>query len=116
MGSLCKASSSNQSLRHPRSYLHWQYVFPLPIPICTTHINVITVNDISDSSKYKFPRLNTTDFPSFYNAIISTEFEAIETLYQAGYKNYLFMNLPPLDRTVCPPSPPLCLFLTIQPN
>jgi hypothetical protein len=32
--------------------------------------------------------------------IINTEFEALEAVYQAGYRNFLFMNLPPLDRTV----------------
>jgi hypothetical protein len=57
-------------------------------------------NDISDSAKYTFPRNNATDFPSFYAKIIGTEFEAIETIYEAGYRNFLFMNLPPLQRTV----------------
>jgi len=59
----------------------------------------IGINDISDSDKYKFPRNNATDFPSFYQEIITTEFEALETVYEAGYRNYLFMNLPPLDKT-----------------
>lgn len=59
----------------------------------------IGINDISDSEKYTFPRNNATDFPSFYQEIINTEFAALETVYEAGYKNYLFMNLPPLDKT-----------------
>jgi hypothetical protein len=61
----------------------------------------IGINDISDSAKYTFPRNNATDFPSFYSEIIETEFEAVEQIYEAGYRNFLFMNLPPpLDRTV----------------
>ncbi|KAN0089871.1 carbohydrate esterase family 16 protein [Hyaloscypha variabilis] len=59
----------------------------------------IGINDISDSSKYTFPRNNATDFPSFYSEIIQTEFQAIEQIYDAGYRDFLFMNLPPLDRT-----------------
>jgi phospholipase/lecithinase/hemolysin len=54
----------------------------------------IGINDISDSSKYK------VSFPDFYNSIITTLFEdSVEALYQAGYHNFLFINLPPLDRT-----------------
>lgn len=64
----------------------------------------IGINDISDSSKYTFPRNGTTDFPSFYQAIIDAEFEALETVYDAGYQNYLFMNIPTLDKTVPPHS------------
>jgi len=59
----------------------------------------IGINDISDSAKYTFPRNGTTDFPSFYKAIIDTEFASLETVYEAGYRNYLFMGLPPLDKT-----------------
>jgi hypothetical protein len=61
----------------------------------------IGINDISDSAKYAFPRNNVTNFPSFYAEIVGTEFKAIETIYEAGYRNYLFLNLPPLERTVC---------------
>jgi phospholipase/lecithinase/hemolysin len=59
----------------------------------------IGINDINDSSRFKFPVLNATDFPSLYKEIISTEFAALEAVYAAGYRNFLFMNLPPLDRT-----------------
>jgi hypothetical protein len=66
----------------------------------------IGINDINDSDKYTFPRyaLNSTTpitgFSDLYNAIIGTEFEALETVWSAGYRNFLFMNLPPLDKTV----------------
>ncbi|KIN05752.1 carbohydrate esterase family 16 protein [Oidiodendron maius Zn] len=59
----------------------------------------IGINDISDSAKYTFPRNNASDFEEFYNEIITTEFQALETVWKAGYRNYLLMNLPPLERT-----------------
>ncbi|KAI0148823.1 carbohydrate esterase family 16 protein [Xylariaceae sp. FL1272] len=55
----------------------------------------IGINDINDSSKF----LNVT-FPDFYDELISTVFEeSVTPLFNAGYKSFLFMNLPPLDRT-----------------
>lgn len=72
----------------------------IPIDVSDALVAIwIGINDISDSIKYTFPRNNATNFPSFYTEIILTEFEAVETIYDAGYKNYLFMNLPPLERT-----------------
>jgi phospholipase/lecithinase/hemolysin len=54
----------------------------------------IGINDISDSSRYN------VSFPAFYNSIITALFEeSVEPLYEAGYHNFLFINLPPLDRT-----------------
>jgi hypothetical protein len=60
----------------------------------------IGINDIGDTDQYTFPSHNSTNFPSLYTNIINTEFAAIETIYQAGFRNFLFMNLPPLQRTV----------------
>jgi hypothetical protein len=74
-------------------------VIPLDVPRALVAV-FIGINDISDSAKYTFPRNNATDFPSFYSEIMETEFEAVDQLYEAGYRNFLFMNLPPLDRTV----------------
>jgi lysophospholipase L1-like esterase len=74
-------------------------VLPVDLPNALVAV-FIGINDISDSSKYTFPRNNASDFPSFYKKIIATEFEALETVYEAGYRNFLFMNLPPLERTV----------------
>jgi lysophospholipase L1-like esterase len=75
----------------------------IPVDVSRALVAIfIGINDISDSAKYTFPRNNVTNFPSFYAEIIGTEFEAIETIYEAGYRNYLFLNLPPLERTVCP--------------
>ncbi|PQE05234.1 lysophospholipase A protein [Rutstroemia sp. NJR-2017a BBW] len=59
----------------------------------------IGINDIGDTDSYKFPSHNSTSFASLYTNIIRTEFAAIETIYKAGFRNYLFMKLPPLQRT-----------------
>lgn len=54
----------------------------------------IGINDIGDSAK-----LNV-DFPVYYNEIISTMFEqSVLPVYKAGYKKFLFINLPPLNRS-----------------
>lgn len=54
----------------------------------------IGINDIGDSDELQ------VDFPSFYEELITTMFEeAVEPVYEAGYKKWLFMKLPPLDRT-----------------
>ncbi|TKX24281.1 hypothetical protein C1H76_3383 [Elsinoe australis] len=55
----------------------------------------IGINDINDSAK----NATITSFPAFYATVISTLFSSIDTLYGLGYRNYLLMNLPPLDRT-----------------
>ncbi|THW28297.1 lysophospholipase A [Aureobasidium pullulans] len=53
----------------------------------------IGINDINDSANY------SVDFPSFYDQLISTLFASVQSVYDIGYRNFLFMNLPPLDRT-----------------
>ncbi|TPX12519.1 uncharacterized protein E0L32_000696 [Thyridium curvatum] len=54
----------------------------------------IGINDINDSAKYN------VSFPHFYDSIISAIFsESADPLYGAGYRHFLFVNLPPLDRT-----------------
>ncbi|KAK4241859.1 hypothetical protein C8A03DRAFT_40822 [Achaetomium macrosporum] len=54
----------------------------------------IGINDINDSAKYN------VSFPVFYNSIIEVMFEkTVQPMYDAGYQNFLFVNLPPLDRT-----------------
>lgn len=55
----------------------------------------IGINDINDSAKY-----SVSSFQAFYASIIETLFSAsVAPLIKAGYKNFLFLNLPPLDRT-----------------
>lgn len=58
------------------------------------------INDIGDPKRYEFPSHNATDFSSLYTHIIDIEFAAIGTIYNAGFRNYLFMNLLPLQRNV----------------
>lgn len=60
----------------------------------------IGINDINDSAEYD------VHFPTFYDQLVSTLFEAVERIYCLDYKNYLFMKLPPLDRTPPNQKPP----------
>lgn len=54
----------------------------------------IGINDIGDSAEYN------VSFPTFYNDIITTMFEqAVQPVYDAGYRKFMFINLPPLNRT-----------------
>lgn len=54
----------------------------------------IGINDIGDSDELP------VDFPSYYDELITTLFEqAVAPVYRAGYRHWLFMKLPPLDRT-----------------
>lgn len=84
-----------------------QYAKPvIPVDVSRALVAVwIGINDISDSDMYSFPRNNTSSFAGLYDDIIRMEFKALETVYEAGYRRYLVMNLPPLERTV---SAPVC--------
>ncbi|PCD21136.1 hypothetical protein AU210_016562 [Fusarium oxysporum f. sp. radicis-cucumerinum] len=54
----------------------------------------IGINDISDSSRYN------VSFPDFYDSLWDAVFtQSVQPLFDAGYHNFLFVNLPPLDRT-----------------
>ncbi|KAK6354642.1 hypothetical protein TWF696_003782 [Orbilia brochopaga] len=50
----------------------------------------IGINDVNDSYKWK----NITSFTDLYQADIDYLYGAVEQLYAAGYKNFLFMNTP----------------------
>ena len=55
----------------------------------------IGINDINDSAKYPVP-----SFASLYASILDRVFSSsVDPLISAGYRNFLFVNLPPLDRT-----------------
>ncbi|KAL7271764.1 hypothetical protein RUND412_005458 [Rhizina undulata] len=54
----------------------------------------IGINDINDSAKW-----TNVSFPEFYDTLVGEYFNTVETVYKGGYENFLFMNLPPLDRT-----------------
>ncbi|KAJ8127580.1 hypothetical protein O1611_g6054 [Lasiodiplodia mahajangana] len=55
----------------------------------------IGINDINDSSKF-----SNVSFPAYYNQLVDAIFtQSVRPMYEIGYKNFLFLNLPPLDRT-----------------
>ncbi len=93
----------NYSVSFQNQIIQWEaYAKPIiPVDLSKALVAIfIGINDISDSSTYTFPRNNATDFPSFYTEIVNAEFEAIETIYKAGFRNDIFSNLPPRERTV----------------
>ncbi|KAI5361937.1 Putative GDSL lipase/esterase, SGNH hydrolase superfamily [Septoria linicola] len=53
----------------------------------------IGINDINDSAKM------VVDFAEFYDQLMKHLFTAMKQVSSLGYKKFLFMNLPPLDRT-----------------
>lgn len=54
----------------------------------------IGINDLGDAAK-----LNVS-LPEFYDAITEAIFaQSIQSLYDAGYKNFLMLNIPPRDRS-----------------
>ncbi|KAL2872379.1 SGNH/GDSL hydrolase family protein [Aspergillus lucknowensis] len=59
----------------------------------------IGINDINDSAAGNDGYgAAIPSFPAFYNTLMSTLFDSVSTLHELGYRNYLFLNLPPLDR------------------
>ncbi|KAL6234619.1 hypothetical protein BDW75DRAFT_160452 [Aspergillus navahoensis] len=69
---------------------------PIPIldPSSTLAAIWIGINDINDSATN-----SSVSFPEFYNTLLSTAFSALQPLVSLGYKDYILLNLPPLDRT-----------------
>ncbi|KAK3676188.1 hypothetical protein LTR78_003938 [Recurvomyces mirabilis] len=53
----------------------------------------IGINDIGDSAHY------AVDFPTFYANLTTTLFASLDPVAEAGYKTYLIMLLPPLNRS-----------------
>ena len=76
----------------------------IPVDLSKALVAVwIGINDMDDSDRLVFPTENATSFQTFYEEIIATEFQALDTIYNAGYRSFLFMNLPPLERVVSEP-------------
>ncbi|PBP18310.1 hypothetical protein BUE80_DR010802, partial [Diplocarpon rosae] len=72
----------------------------LPVDVSRALVAVfIGINDILDTAAYTFPRDDAPDLPALYRKIIDAELASVEGIYAAGYRNFLFLNLPPLDRT-----------------
>ncbi|PBP23524.1 lysophospholipase A [Diplocarpon rosae] len=73
----------------------------LPVDVSRALVAVfIGINDILDTAASTFPRNDAPDLPSLYRQMIDAEFASVEGIYAAGYRHFLFLNLPPLDRTV----------------
>lgn len=53
----------------------------------------IGINDVNDSKDFDL------SFPHFYSQIISTLFESVSDLRDLGFRNFMLLNIAPLDRT-----------------
>ncbi|ESZ89558.1 carbohydrate esterase family 16 protein [Sclerotinia borealis F-4128] len=98
----CTALHHNTAVSLESQILEWStYALPvIPMDPSKTLVTIwIGINDIGDTASYIFPSHNSTSLHSLYTNIITAEFAAIETIYKSGFRNFLFMNLPPLQRT-----------------
>ncbi|KAK7193085.1 hypothetical protein DPSP01_007576 [Paraphaeosphaeria sporulosa] len=59
----------------------------------------IGINDINDLSKL---RGRNATFAPLYERVQKRQFELVRQVYDLGYRHFLFMNLPPLDRGPSP--------------
>lgn len=61
----------------------------------------IGINDINDANRIYYNSSYTSfDFAGFFDRMIGTLFkDSVTPLYDAGYRDFLFINLPPLNRT-----------------
>ncbi|KAF2681797.1 carbohydrate esterase family 16 protein [Lentithecium fluviatile CBS 122367] len=59
----------------------------------------IGINDINDLAKL---RGKNTAFAPLYEQVQTQLFQLVKQIYDLGYPNFLFMNLPPLDRGPSP--------------
>ncbi|KAK1585034.1 uncharacterized protein LY79DRAFT_581320 [Colletotrichum navitas] len=64
----------------------------------------IGINDINDMANFKFPYNGLSTWQELYTAVIAEQFSALEAVYNAGNRHFLFLNLPPLDKNVRKPS------------
>ncbi|KAL4986321.1 hypothetical protein BDW68DRAFT_188916 [Aspergillus falconensis] len=87
-------SSFSFSSQH-QAHQATQPLIPILDPSSTLTAIWIGINDINDSATNG----SVSSFPEFYNALLSTAFSALEPLVSLGYKDYILLNLPPLDRT-----------------
>ncbi|KAF2649045.1 carbohydrate esterase family 16 protein [Lophiostoma macrostomum CBS 122681] len=79
------------------------YGNPALTPFVNKHHTLVAfwigINDINDLAK---PAGNAT-FATLYDQLQTQHFELVERAYELGYRQFLFLNLPPLDRG--PPTP-----------
>lgn len=84
--------TSISSPKHPRPKTNTGSVID---PSSTLIAVWIGINDINDSAAYNL----TTSFPSFYSTLINAIYTSLQDLSSLGYKKFVILNLPPLDRT-----------------
>ncbi|KAJ9618252.1 hypothetical protein H2203_009168 [Taxawa tesnikishii (nom. ined.)] len=90
----------------------WDFAFAgadISLQYTPLHHNftVPLVNQTAQFAQYGYPVLSKFVQPAqtlvaFWigiNDLITTLFGAVQSVYDLGYRNFLFMNLPPLDRT-----------------
>ncbi|OJD34287.1 lysophospholipase a [Diplodia corticola] len=54
----------------------------------------IGINDINDSAKF-----TNVSFPAWYETLVEKWFDSVELVYGRGYRKFLFMLPPPLEKT-----------------
>lgn len=59
----------------------------------------IGINDINDLAKL---RGKNATFAPLYEQVAGYKFEGVQRIYELGYRKFLFMNLPPLNRSPSP--------------
>ncbi|KAL4797102.1 hypothetical protein BDV19DRAFT_387639 [Aspergillus venezuelensis] len=69
---------------------------PILSPSKTLTALCIGINDINDSAGYNF---TLPQFEEFYDALQSRVFESLGYLAKLGYRDFIILNLPPLNRT-----------------
>ncbi|KAK1622840.1 hypothetical protein BDP81DRAFT_440342 [Colletotrichum phormii] len=58
----------------------------------------IGINDINDMASFQLPVNGLSSWEELYTAVIAEQCAALETVYKADHRNFLFLNLPPLDK------------------
>ncbi|KAK2016854.1 hypothetical protein LZ32DRAFT_524174 [Colletotrichum eremochloae] len=58
----------------------------------------IGINDINDMANFELPFNGLGTWQELYIAVVAEQFAALEAVYIAGHRHFLFMNLPPLDK------------------
>jgi len=87
----------NTSIQLDQQVRQWDAFAREPLamdPETTLVAFFIGINDIDDSASF-----TNVSFPAFYDTIISTYFDSVELVHSRGFKNFLFLGLPPLDKT-----------------
>ncbi|KAK2023100.1 hypothetical protein LX32DRAFT_708877 [Colletotrichum zoysiae] len=58
----------------------------------------IGINDINDMADFELPFNGLSTWQELYTAVVAEQLGALEAVYNAGHRHFLFLNLPPLDK------------------